>query len=113
MLRTVDIAGQVVTQDAFTVTGDLDEVSGLLTELASRLHAIRGAMGTTKALTAPVEIPRSNVLLTAEEAAESLRVSRTVVYALIKNGELRSVKIGSSRRIPVAALDEYVDSLRS
>lgn len=39
------------------------------------------------------------LLLTAEEAAERLGVSRTNVYRLIASGRLRSVKIGKLRRI--------------
>ena len=41
------------------------------------------------------------VLLTAEEAAESLHVGRCKVYDLIRTGELESIKIGRLRRIPV------------
>jgi excisionase family DNA binding protein len=51
------------------------------------------------------------VLYRVEEAAEALRVSRTQVYALIRCGALRTVKIGGSRRVPVAAVAEYVENL--
>lgn len=51
------------------------------------------------------------VLYRVEEAAEALRVSRTQVYALIRCGALRTVKIGGSRRVPVAAVAEYVANL--
>jgi excisionase family DNA binding protein len=47
----------------------------------------------------------------AEQAAEFLNVSRSTVYGLLRTGELRSVKIGKSRRIPHAALVEYVERL--
>jgi excisionase family DNA binding protein len=52
------------------------------------------------------------VLLTVEQAAERLAISRTVVYSLIKSGELESVKIGNIRRIPAAAVDDFVQRLR-
>jgi excisionase family DNA binding protein len=48
------------------------------------------------------------VLLTPEEAARALAISRTVVFALLANGELRSIKIGRTRRVPVEALGEFV-----
>jgi excisionase family DNA binding protein len=51
------------------------------------------------------------LLYTAEEAAEILKISRCKVYDLLRNRELRSVKIGGSRRIPRAALEEYVAAL--
>ncbi|WP_319172380.1 helix-turn-helix domain-containing protein [Streptomyces sp. ME08-AFT2] len=47
----------------------------------------------------------------AEEAAEYLRLGLSTVRALIKSGELRSVKIGHLRRIPADALHEYVQRL--
>lgn len=52
-------------------------------------------------------------LLKPEEAAAELRIGRTRVYGLISTGELGSVKIGRSRRIPRAALAEYIDRLRA
>jgi len=51
------------------------------------------------------------VLLTVEEAAERLSLGRTTMFALIKSGEIVSVRIGRSRRVPVAALGAYVDRL--
>lgn len=43
------------------------------------------------------------------KAAENyLQVSRATLYRLIARGEIRSLKIGSARRIPVAALEAYI-----
>ncbi|WP_407540261.1 helix-turn-helix domain-containing protein [Deinococcus radiomollis] len=50
-------------------------------------------------------------LLTVEGAAEALSVHRTTVYDLINSGKLASVKIGRLRRVPVAALDAYIQQL--
>jgi excisionase family DNA binding protein len=52
------------------------------------------------------------VLLTMEEAAERLSLGRTVVYGLVARGELESVTVGRSRRVPVQALDAFVAVLR-
>jgi excisionase family DNA binding protein len=51
------------------------------------------------------------LLLTAEEAAEVLGIGRSKVYELMASGVLASVKIGSCRRVPAAALRAYVNSL--
>ena len=48
------------------------------------------------------------LLLTVEEAAESLNIGGEAVYDLMRMRELTSVKIGRSRRVPVACLREYV-----
>lgn len=52
------------------------------------------------------------VLLTVDQAAEVLNVSTATVYDLIRLRSLDSVKIGRARRIPSAAIGEYVDRLR-
>lgn len=63
--------------------------------------------------TAPPEQPESaRLLLTVEEAAERLRLGRTLVYRLISSGELESVKVGRLRRVPADCLPEYVATLR-
>jgi excisionase family DNA binding protein len=51
------------------------------------------------------------VLYRVDEAAEALRLSRSVVYELIRSCQLRTVKVGRRRLVPVLALTEYVDSL--
>ncbi|MFI0718142.1 helix-turn-helix domain-containing protein [Streptomyces sp. NPDC021224] len=48
------------------------------------------------------------VALTPEEAARRLSVGRTTLFALIASGEIPSVKIGRSRRVPAEALNDYV-----
>jgi excisionase family DNA binding protein len=50
-------------------------------------------------------------LLTVDEAAEYLRVSRWTVYNLIRSNQLRTVKIGRRRLVTLAALSECVESL--
>ena len=50
------------------------------------------------------------VLYDVDEAAEALRLSRSVLYELIRSGRLRTVKQGRRRLVPVSALAEYVDS---
>ena len=51
------------------------------------------------------------VLYRVDEAAEALRISRSVIYELIRSGQLRTVKVGRRRLVPVQALDEYVATL--
>lgn len=53
----------------------------------------------------------AKLLLTPEEAAAVLSVSRTKVYELMARGQLFSVRIGASRRIPRVALETFVSRL--
>jgi excisionase family DNA binding protein len=51
------------------------------------------------------------VMLTPEQAANALAISRSAVYALLRGGQLKSVKIGACRRVPAEALNRYVAHL--
>ncbi|WP_026421254.1 helix-turn-helix domain-containing protein [Actinokineospora inagensis] len=51
------------------------------------------------------------VLLTVEAAAALLSISRTRMYALIKNGAIHSVRIGRLRRVPADALTTFTNAL--
>jgi excisionase family DNA binding protein len=53
------------------------------------------------------------LLLRPEEAAEVLGIGRSKLYELLAVGEVESVRIGKCRRVPLAALDDYVRRLRS
>jgi len=54
----------------------------------------------------------SQLLLTPADVAVRLSIGRTVVYELMANGELESLKIGRSRRILSSAVEAYVERLR-
>ncbi|PVZ93846.1 DNA-binding protein [Amnibacterium flavum] len=51
------------------------------------------------------------LLYTPAEAASLLRISRSKFYELLTAGEIRSVKIGQSRRVRRTDLEEYVERL--
>jgi excisionase family DNA binding protein len=50
-------------------------------------------------------------LLTVEEAAHRLSVGRTTMYALLKDGQINSVRVGRLRRISAEALTAYTNRL--
>lgn len=52
------------------------------------------------------------MLLTIDEAAGSLRVSRWSVYNLIRSGQLRTIRIGRRRLVPMNALTECLERLK-
>jgi excisionase family DNA binding protein len=50
---------------------------------------------------------------TVEEVADMLHVGRDKVYCLLRTGQLRSIKIGKSRRITSQHLAEFISSLEN
>lgn len=50
-------------------------------------------------------------LYCVSDAMRLLSLSRSVIYELLRSGELRSVRVRSARRIPASALAEFVAAL--
>jgi excisionase family DNA binding protein len=52
-------------------------------------------------------------LLTVDEAAQRLGIGRSHAYVYVLRGELESVKLGRSRRVPAQALEDFIEKLRA
>ena len=50
------------------------------------------------------------LLLTVDETAEALALSRSTIYRLLKSGDLVATRIGTAVRIPEQALRRFVDA---
>ncbi len=48
------------------------------------------------------------LLVSVEEAAQMLSIGRSLVYKLVLSQQVKSVKIGRTRRIPVFALETFI-----
>lgn len=59
------------------------------------------------------ELATSLLPRTAKDAAEVLRVGRTTLYALMKAGELRPVRIGHSCRLSRVEIERHVRRLEA
>lgn len=53
----------------------------------------------------------ATMTLSVREAGRELGVSRSRAYELIRAGELPSIKIGRSRRVPRSAIEAYIARL--
>ena len=69
-------------------------------------HRIAGETMTNQ----PIQPMR--LVLTIEEAADRLGIGRSLMFALVKSGEVESITIGRLRRIPAGALTDFVAVLR-
>jgi excisionase family DNA binding protein len=55
-----------------------------------------------------MDAKQQRILVRVVEAAEMLSLGRSKTYALVQAGEIPSVKIGGSVRIPVDALKDWL-----
>jgi excisionase family DNA binding protein len=51
------------------------------------------------------------ILLSVVEVAQMLSIGRTAAWELVRKQRIKSVKIGRTRRVPVSAVQEYVERL--
>jgi excisionase family DNA binding protein len=49
------------------------------------------------------------LLLTVQQVADRLGLSKSKTYDLVINGQIESLKIGRNRRIQVIALDSFIE----
>lgn len=80
-----------------------------MTESNSQLaQAIAALLSATAAAAATPQAPET--VLTVQEAAERLKISRGLVYSAITDGTIRSVRIGKRRLIPSSEIQRLIDS---
>jgi len=53
--------------------------------------------------------PDGKVLLSVEEAANAMSLGRSFIYELVMRKEIASIKVGRMRRIPIIALQDFVE----
>ena len=46
--------------------------------------------------------------MSVDEPATMLGVGRSTIYELLETGRVRSVKVGTRRLVPIAALDDFL-----
>ena len=51
------------------------------------------------------------VVLSVQQLAEVLQIGRNSAYDLVKSGQIRSIRIGRTIRIPQSALFDYLNQL--
>ena len=56
--------------------------------------------------------PQERLALSVEEVADRLGCGRTTVFALLKAGNLASVKVGRLTRVPLASVTAFLEGQR-
>lgn len=77
-----------------------DTTDDIAAALATLLRAAGSGPSTAE--------PTRKQLYRVEEAAELLQVSRAHLYSLIRSGDVRSVKLGRSRRITQGEIERLM-----
>lgn len=106
-----------------TLLKDVEAASGLLAAslIALQVNALRRDAQYRAEIAAKItsgngESAFSSVdpyVYTVKEVAARLSVSTTTIYGLISRGELAAVRVGSSLRIRIEALQAYIEALPS
>ncbi len=86
---------------------ELNERARLLCEELERIAEALAIRASTPA----AELQARPTLMTVDQARAELGVSRTRLFALLSSGELESIRIGRNRRIPAAAVDQFIAAL--
>lgn len=60
----------------------------------------------------PATVPAPRLAVGIEEAADLLGLGRSLLFRLIKEGQLRSVKVGKRRLIAVSELEAFMGRLQ-
>lgn len=63
-------------------------------------------------ITTTIPHPTERLVYTVAEAAQALRIGRSKLYELLASGEIESIHIGRSRKIPAPALSDYINRQR-
>lgn len=50
----------------------------------------------------------SEALLTVDQAAKQLTISRATAYKMVDTGEILTIKIGRLRRVPQSSIDQFI-----
>lgn len=75
-------------------------------QLAEAIAALVAAASST----APAAPKAPETLLTINEVAERLRISKGLVYRMIGDGKLRSIRIGKRRLVPATEVTRLIES---
>jgi excisionase family DNA binding protein len=51
------------------------------------------------------------ILVSVVEVARMLSIGRTAAWELVRKQKIKSVKIGRTRRVPIVAIQEYIQWL--
>jgi excisionase family DNA binding protein len=62
-------------------------------------------------MTFPVEMASKPILVSVVEVARMLSIGRTAAWELVRKQKIKSVKIGRTRRVPIVAIQEYIQCL--
>jgi excisionase family DNA binding protein len=71
-------------------------------------HPREDAPNSQSHIESGVALPDGRLLVTMTEAAALLSISRAALYRVIADGQIRTIRIGKSRRVPISILQEFI-----
>jgi len=55
----------------------------------------------------------ARITVSVDEAMSALGIGKTLIYELLSNGSLRSIKVGKKRLVVVASIHEWIADMES
>lgn len=93
---------------------NIDAIRGALARAEAELRLASLALEQlTAGSQAVARAEEGRLLFSVEEAGHLLGIGRTRMFALVREGLVESVKVGRSRRVPKAAIEEFAERLRT
>jgi excisionase family DNA binding protein len=62
------------------------------------------------ATASPSKVPTPETVLTIDEVAKRLKISKSLVYKAIGDGNLKSIRIGKRRLVPASEVQRLIES---
>lgn len=71
-------------------------------------HPREGPPDSQPRIESGAALRNGRLLVTMTEAAALLSINRSRLYRMIADGQIRTIRIGKSRRVPVSTLQEFI-----
>ena len=114
---TVTRAGPLAAVHGSPATAPADlvaRIEGRLADAVAELEALKAEVAELAALACTPRFQEgsgSPQLLTVSQTATRLGIGQSTVHQMIREGRLRSFKIGNSRRIPLSGIEAFISEL--
>ncbi len=108
-MALIDALYEKRSRDSFAQAQKLETALGVRKKYTRQLHIVSN--DESPQIRGGEWSMNKQLLITVEEMAAMLSIGRTVAWELVRKRKIKSVKIGRTRRVPIVAIQEYIEQL--